>query len=223
MNPQSIKKKLLSDIAIVGRALGHAARLELLDFLLQGEQSVETLAWKSGAKISNISQHLKILRQAGLVESRREGTYIYYKAIAEAAQALRTLSDAAVQVLPAARETVHSYFSAPDDLFRRPLKEILSGVESGQILLFDVRPTDEFLQGHIRGARSVPLNKLKEKLKALPQNKEIVAYCRGPYCVLAVEAVRQLQHKGFRASRLKIGPPEWRSKKLPVATGPEAI
>lgn len=213
----SKKQELLAEFSRIAKAVASPVRLEILDYLAQGECSVEFLAEKCGQKTGNISQHLRLLLSTGLVSQRREGTFIYYRSTAAAESLVESLGRAASEVLPKVQQLARTYFQAKSELCRKEGRELLADVERGEILLIDVRPADEYAQGHIAGARSVPLKKLVTELGNLPRGKEIVAYCRGPWCVLAVEAVAVLKKNGLNASRLEDGFPQWRAKKLPVA------
>ncbi|AFM14079.1 ArsR/SmtB family transcription factor [Turneriella parva] len=212
----SIKKALFAEFSLVAKALSNPIRLEMLDYLAQMECSVEFLAQKCNQKIGNISQHLKTMSRAGLVRSRREGIFIYY-AQTEVAQTLTdALANTAVKSSPAASEIIRSYFDQKDTLSRYDAEQIITAIKNRDIVLIDVRPHDEFDAGHIEGARSIPLKELEAELTNLPKGSEIVAYCRGPYCVLSVEAVAVLERHGFKASRLSEGLPQWRQKGLPI-------
>jgi rhodanese-related sulfurtransferase len=217
MSSPPIKKQLFDEFALIGKAVSNPVRLEMLDFLAQGECTVEFLAQKCGQKIGNISQHLRLLSQTGLVTQRREGTFIHYRGTVTAEKLLECLASAAAEASPRVQEITRSYFHSKDDLFKKSNAQLLAEVKRGEILLIDVRPPDEFENGHIAGARSVPLKSLLAEIKSLPKGKEVVAYCRGPWCVLAVEAVQLLKKNGLNASRLEDGFPQWRSKKLPVS------
>ncbi len=212
------KKQLFAEFGHIAKAVSNPVRLEMLDFLAQGECTVEFLAEKCGQKIGNISQHLRLLAQTGLVTQRREGTFIHYRGTTTAERLIESLASAAAEVSPQVQEITRSYFHAKDDLFKKSNAQLLNEVKRGDVMLIDVRPSDEFANGHIAGARSLPLKDLLAEIKKLPKDKEIVAYCRGPWCVLAVEAVQLLQKNGRSASRLEDGFPQWRAKKLPIAS-----
>lgn len=213
----SKKQELLTEFSRIAKAVASPVRLEILDYLAQGECSVEFLAEKCGQKTGNISQHLRLLLAAGLVTQRREGTFIHYRSTAAAERLVESLGRTASEVSPKVQQLARTYFHAKDELCKKEHPELLADVERGEILLIDVRPADEYAQGHIAGARSVPLKKLVAELGKLPRDKEIVAYCRGPWCVLAVEAVDILRKKGYRALRMEDGFPQWRARSLPVA------
>lgn len=217
--PAPVKRQLLTAFAAIGQALGHPVRLELLDYLAQGECTVEKLAARCDQKIGNVSQHLRVLARAGLVTTRREGTFIYYSAAPAAGPLFDSLGRAAAATLPAAQAVLRSYFETPDQMVRQAARDLVTAVERREVLLLDVRPPDEFAAGHIAGAVNIPLSELQSRLKRLSKRREIVAYCRGPYCVLAVEAVRALRAAGYRASRLSEGFPQWKARRWPSAAG----
>lgn len=218
MNTPAIKKQLFEEFGLIAKAVSNPVRLEMLDYLAQGECTVEFLAQKCGQKIGNISQHLRLLAQSGLVTQRREGTFIHYRGTITAEKLIEHLASAAAEVSPKVQEITRSYFHSKDDLFKKSNSQLIADLKRGETLLIDVRPPDEFENGHIAGARSVPLKNLLAEIKSLPKDREIVAYCRGPWCVLAVEAVQLLKKNGLKASRLEDGFPQWRSKNLPIAS-----
>jgi rhodanese-related sulfurtransferase len=207
--------------ARVGKALAAAGRVELVDLLCQGERSVEALAHASGMTVTNTSQHLQVLRAAGLVEARKEGTKVIYRLAGEdVCRFFLALGELARARLAEVDQLVRSYLDG--DSFQ-PLTraELLERVERGGVLVLDVRPAVEYAAGHIPGAVSIPLDELQARLGELPANTEIVAYCRGPYCLLAANALDLLDGHGFCARRLEDGLPEWRLAGLPIATGRE--
>jgi DNA-binding transcriptional ArsR family regulator len=211
------KRGLFEAVAEVARALGSGPRLALMDLLAQGERSVEQLAGAAGLSVANASRHLQILRRAGLVTTRREGSRVHYRPagddVIELWLSLRALAAArAGGVERAARD----YLGEEVEAIGR--EELVSRLGSGEILVLDVRPRVEFAAGHIQGARSMPLDELEARLAELPEDAEVVAYCRGPYCVYAHEAVRRLRAAGRRARRLEDGWPEWRLADLPRET-----
>jgi len=217
--PQGPKQALFEHLAIVARALGHGARLELLDFLAQGERSVEELAKVSGLSVANTSKHLQQLKAAGLVQAQRDGKYIRYmlgdERVLDAVAALRAIAQAH---LGAVEDLVASYLKGRDALEPVPAADLLERVRDGLVTVLDVRPPEEFAQGHLAGALNVPLDRLQERLRDLPPDREVVAYCRGPWCVLSFEAVARLREAGFAARRLQDGLPEWRRAGLPVVS-----
>lgn len=223
MSSESPKRLLFRQFAAVAKAVAHEHRLELLEALAQGERSVETLATRAGLSVANASQHLQQMRRAGLIESRRDGKFVYYR-----------LSDAAVLDLIAALtrigerhvaevgKIVQDYFHSRDDMEPVSRSQLLARMKKGEVQLLDVRPQDEFALGHLPGAINIPLDRLKKKLSALDPDKEIVAYCRGPYCVLSFETVAILRKKGYTVRRLEDGLPEWRAAGLPVEVSQRA-
>jgi rhodanese-related sulfurtransferase/DNA-binding transcriptional ArsR family regulator len=213
------KQALFEHLAAIARALGHGARLELLDFLAQGERSVEDLARVAGLSIANTSKHLQQLKAAGLVAARRDGKHIRYtlgdERVLDAVAALRAIAQAH---LGAVEDLVASYLKGRDALEPVPAEDLLERVRDGLVTVLDVRPPEEYAQGHVAGALNVPLDRLQERLKDLPPDREVVAYCRGPWCVLSFEAVARLREAGFDARRLQDGLPEWRRAGLPVVS-----
>lgn len=217
MSSQSPKQALFAQFAAVAKTLGHAHRLELLEQLAQGERSVEVLAQRTSLSIANASQHLQHMRRAGLVTSRRDGKFVLYRladdAVLELLASLRRIAER--NVAEVAR-VVRNYFDARDALEPVSRKELMKRMRSGGVMVLDVRPEDEFALGHLPGAINVPLHALKKRLSEFDRSQEIVAYCRGPYCVLSYEAVAALRAKGFKARRLEDGLPEWRAAGFPV-------
>jgi rhodanese-related sulfurtransferase/DNA-binding transcriptional ArsR family regulator len=211
---------LFEQLAVLARALGSAARLEILDFLAQGERGVEALSHVAGLSVANTSKHLQQLKAAGLVEARRDGKHIRYRLgderVLDAIGNLRTLAEAHLDQVST---LVASYLRSRDALEPIPTSELLERARQGLVTVIDVRPPEEYAQGHIAGALSIPLNRLERRLAELPQDREIVAYCRGPWCVLSFEAVSRLRQAGITARRLAEGLPEWRRAGLPVETG----
>ncbi len=213
------KQALFEHLAVVARALGSAVRLELIDFLAQGERNVEELAKVAGLSVANTSKHLQQLKAAGLVEARRVGKHIRYRLaddrVLDAVRDLRVLAGAHLEEV---NDLVASYLKSRDALEPVPARELLERARDGLVTVIDVRPPEEFAQGHIAGALNIPLEKLKSRLEKLPRDREIVAYCRGPWCVLSFEAVARLRKAGLDARRLEDGLPEWRRAGLPVDT-----
>ncbi len=213
------KQALFEHLAVVARALGSAVRLELIDFLAQGERSVEELAKVAGVSVANTSKHLQQLKAAGLVEARRDGKHIRYRLaddrVLDVVRDLRVLAGAHLKEVD---DLVASYLQSRDALEPVPARELLKRARDGLVTVIDVRPPEEFAQGHIAGALNIPLDKLKSRLQKLPRDREIVAYCRGPWCVLSFEAVARLRKAGLDARRLEDGLPEWRRAGLPVDT-----
>jgi len=216
-SPRQVKMLLMQQFARIGKALSNPTRLEIVDLLCQGVRTVEELAQATFQSIANTSQHLQVLKQARLVESRKEGLRVYYSLADEAVcEFWRTLQKLGSLRLAEVQQVVHDYFHARDTL--QPMKpaELLEGVQSGKVIILDVRPSTEYQQGHIPGAISLPLSELEVRLWELPKDAEIVAYCRGPYCVLAPAAVEILQKHGFQARRLQEGLPDWKRAGFPI-------
>lgn len=215
----SAKLDLLAAFADIARALGNAHRLDLLEHLAQGEKSVETLAGKAGLTVANASQHLQALRRVGLVVGERRGKQVVYRIteddVLDLVAALRRVGE---RHTDAVKVVVGDYFHARDSLDAVGFATLEQMVTDGLATILDVRPPDEFADGHIPGALSIPLTELKSRLDEVPSGLEVVAYCRGPWCVLAFEAVALLRERGIPAKRLEGGLPEWRRAGLPVAT-----
>lgn len=217
-----MKKELYEQLARLGKAVASAARLELIDLLCQGPRTVEALAHEAELTVANTSQHLRILHAARLVETEKTGLYVTYRladgAVGEFFQDLRSLGEkrlAEVEVI------LRQFREAPESLEPVKKKALLGRIRSGDVILLDVRPAEEYRAAHIPGAVSVPLEELTRRLSRLPRDKEIVAYCRGPYCVLAIAAVKKLRARGFSAARLEDGIPEWRAQGFPLVAGTE--
>ena len=211
------KRQLFEHLARVGKGLAHAARLDLLEALAQGERSVDALAKTCGMPISNTSHHLLILKDCGLAASRKDGLQVFYRlADAEITATLAAIRRIAERQLAEVDRIVRENFSSRDALQPVRREELLKLARGGEAVVIDVRPAEEYAAGHIAGAVSVPLDSLPRFLKKLPKEQEIVAYCRGPYCLLAFEAVAKLRKKGYRARRLEDGFPEWKAGRLPV-------
>lgn len=211
------KQDLFAQFARVGKALGNANRLELLEYLAQGERSVESLARVSGLSIANTSQHLQQLRQAGLVSNRKEGQHVHYRLSGEdVVHLLECLRRFAETHMAEVDRLIDAYLTVKDGLEPLPANELLERARDGLVTVIDVRPPEEFAAGHVPGALNIPLSELERHLADLPTDREVVAYCRGPYCVLAYEAVDRLRKRGFQARRLQDGFPEWKGAGLPV-------
>jgi rhodanese-related sulfurtransferase len=223
MGHRPFKDRLYAEFAAIGKALANPHRLELLDLLAQGERSVEELAAEAALSVANASAHLQVLRRARLVEAERRGLNVLYRlASPEVFQLWRTLRDLGSARLAEIDRLVQTYLTdraALEAIGREELRRLLA---EGAVVVLDVRPDVEFRQGHIPGARSIPVAELDRRLAELPRDREIVAYCRGPYCVFADEAVQLLRRHGFRARRLADGLPEWRAAGLPVAVAADA-
>jgi rhodanese-related sulfurtransferase/DNA-binding transcriptional ArsR family regulator len=218
MSREGPKQVLYGQFAEVAKALGHGHRLEILELLAQGERSVEALAERAGLSLANASQHLRLMRRAGLLVSRRDGKRIRYRlsgsSVLDLVAALRRVAE---QNLAEVRDTIGGYFRERDALEPVSRKELARRLKDGLVTLLDVRPEDEFAAGHLPHAVNIPLRQLARRLRHLPKNREVVAYCRGPYCVLAFEAVALLRDRGFKVRRLEDGYPEWKAAGLPIA------
>jgi rhodanese-related sulfurtransferase/DNA-binding transcriptional ArsR family regulator len=220
MSTRNPKLALFAQFAAVAKCLAHPHRLELLEQLAQGERSVEVLADRARLSIANASQHLQQMKRVGLLVNRREGKFVYYQlvddTILDLLAALRRIAERNVAEV---ERIVRSYFNNRDSLEPISRAELLQRSRAGEVIVLDVRPEDEFALGHLPCAISVPLRNLEMRLAEFDPAQEIIAYCRGPYCVLSYEAVAVLRARGFKARRLEDGLPEWRAAGLPVATG----
>jgi len=214
------KDRIYDQLERVGKALASRRRLELLEILAQGERPVEELAAEAEMPLANASQHLQVLRRARVVETRQQGTQIFYSlADQQVFGLLQTLRQVAEARLAEIQQITRDYFGDRHDLEPIHMGELFERVRRTDIVVLDVRPPEEFESGHIAGARSVPLDELEMRLAELPSDSEIVAYCRGPYCVLAVEAVERLRRHGRSARRLDLGFPDWQAAGFPVESG----
>ena len=222
MEAREAKDRLYEVFARTARAVASPKRIELLELLAQGERSVESLAASTGMGVTNTSAHLQVLARSRLVETRRAGTRVYYRLSGDdVAGFIVALRNLARLRLPDVEQVVRDYFAARDALEPVSHGELRARAERGEVVILDVRPAEEFAAGHIPGALSVPLDELDTAIVHLPREREIVAYCRGPYCVLAPQAVERLRARGYRARRLGDGLPEWRLAGLPVAAAAE--
>jgi rhodanese-related sulfurtransferase/predicted transcriptional regulator len=220
MAPHPTKRQLFEQFAEVGKAVSSPARLELLDLLAQGEKTVELLARQVGLSVTNASNHLKALRTAGLVTARKEGQFVHYSlAHPSVADFVRALQTIALQRLASVRETVKRYLAEPEAFEPVSARELAELLRADEVVLLDVRPADEYAAGHLPGALSIPVEELESRLGELPPGKEVVAYCRGPYCVFAPQAVQILRAHGFEARRLEEGVSDWRALGLEIAVG----
>jgi ArsR family transcriptional regulator len=203
--------------AEVAKALGHGRRLEILELVAQGERSVEALAGSAGLSVANASQHLRLMRQAGVLASRRNGKHIFYRvsdpSVLDMLVALRKVAE---NNLAEVRDLIRGYFHERDALEPVSRQKLRHRLKNGLVTVLDVRPEDEFAAGHLPRAVNIPLRELTRRLRELPKSQEVVAYCRGPYCVLAFEAVALLRERGFKVRRLEDGYPEWLAAGLPV-------
>ena len=216
---RQFKDQLYEQFARIGKALSNPHRLELVELLAQGERTVEDLAAEANLPIANAAQHLQVLRAAQLVDVRRDGLYAYYRLADERVFRLwQTLRDLGELQLAEVNRLVQSFLQDRGPLQSISAAELVERMKAGDVLILDVRPELEYQSGHIPGARSIPIDELEARLTELPRDQEIIAYCRGPYCVFADEAVTLLQKHGYGARRLIDGLPDWQAHNLPVAT-----
>lgn len=219
---REFKDRLYGQLARLGKALSSPHRLEMLELLAQGERTVESLATEIGLSLANASQHLQALRQAALVESRKDGLFVYYRLadpdVFELSKVIRSVAERRLAELD---RLVHEHFGNRSDAEPVPMDELLKRARSKQVVILDTRPASEYIAGHIPGALSIPVDDLQQRLKELTRGKEFVAYCRGPYCIYADRAVEILRASGRRARRIVEGFPEWRSAEFPVSEGAE--
>ena len=211
---------LFDAFASAAQALGSGRRAEIVDVLAQGERSVEEIAGELGQSVANTSHHLRAMARAGLLTTRREGTRIFYALASERVGELwAAVRDVAAEHVAGLEKLAAAYLGDRDGIEVVNRDELARRLKRGEVLVLDVRPAAEYAAGHIAGARSLPVAELRRRLRSLPKDAEVVAYCRGPYCVYADDAVRELTRKGFRARRLVDGFPEWKRARLPVAVG----
>jgi rhodanese-related sulfurtransferase len=220
---REFKDQLFEQFARIGKSLSNGRRLEILELLAQRTQTVEDLARETGLSIANTSQHLQVLRGANLVTVKRDGLYARYSLassdVVQLCIAMRRLGE---RQLSDVHRLVETYLSARTTLEPISCQDLQRKLKEKSVLVLDVRPREEFEEGHIAGARSVPLSELKARLREISRKREIVAYCRGPYCVFADEAVAFLSSKGYKAARLEEGFPEWKGQRLAVEIGPDS-
>ena len=222
LSNRRFKDAIYEQFARIGKALSSPRRLELLDLLCQGARTVEVLAGEAGLSIANTSQHLQILRAARLVEADKEGQFVTYRTadevVCEFFRMFRVLSESRLAEI---EQIVRQFCEGREGMEPVDRETLLTQVHKGEVVVLDVRPPEEFRAGHIPGAISVPLEELERRLSDLPKDREIAAYCRGPYCVLAMEAVELLRSKGFQAVRLDEGIQDWRSRGFHISAGEE--
>ena len=219
MSDRAAKNALYDAFAEVAKALAGGRRAEIVDVLAQGERSVEQLSAEIGQSIANPSHHLRAMARAGVLRTRRDGTRIVYMLASErVADVWAALRDIAEDHVAGITELAYAYVGDRSALEAVTRRELHARLAAGDVVVLDARPTAEFEAGHILGARSAPVGELR-RLRSLPKDIEIVAYCRGPYCVYADDAVRQLRRRGFSATRLEDGYPEWKRAGLPTAAG----
>jgi len=218
MSTPNPKRAIFESLARVGTALSSATRLEFLELLAQGERSVDELATLTATSVANTSQHLQKLRQAGLIVGRKQGQYVYYRLAGDVVVGLlAALGSVGEAYVAEVERIVRLYLHEKDSLEPVPAKELLERARKGLVTVLDVRPPEEFAAGHLPGAVNIPVNELEKRLGELPKRKEVVAYCRGPYCLMSYDAVQLLRKKGLKARRLQNGLPEWRLAGLPVS------
>ncbi|MBF0152371.1 MAG: metalloregulator ArsR/SmtB family transcription factor [Magnetococcales bacterium] len=217
MSSDFFKQELFDHLARIGKAVGQGHRLALLEYLAQGERTVESLAQLAGLSVANTSKHLQQLRHAGLVTARKKGLYVHYAlgdpAVVTLLQVIRGIAERRLEEVEA---LVKNYLLTRDGMEPVPRGELLERMRAGTVTVLDVRPPEEYAAGHLPKAFNIPLRELERRLHELPQEREVVAYCRGAYCVLSFEAVARLREKGFNARRMEEGFPEWRQADLPV-------
>src|SRR4029450_7006897 len=220
MSRSSPKLTLFTQFAAVAKSLAHAHRLEILEQLAQGERSVEVVAQRTGLSVANTSQHLQQMRRAGIVGALREGKFIFYgladEAVLDLMSGLRRIAERNIAEV---ERVIRSYFNDRDSMEPVSREELLEKSRAGVVTVLDVRPADEFALGHLPGAVNIPLRELEARLAELDDAQEIVAYCRGPYCVLSYEAVAALRARGFNVRRLEDGLPAWRAARVAMRDG----
>ena len=217
MAHREFKDRLFGQFARIGKALSSPRRLEIVDLLAQGERTVEEIAKETSMSVASASQHLQMLKAARMVETRREGLYMHYRLADEDVfrtwQAVRALAESRLSEVDV---VVEAYLTDRDALEAVDSSDLLERLRDGSVVVLDVRPEEEYRAGHISGALSVPVDALEAALKILPRDREVIAYCRGPYCVFSDEAVAFLRARGYRARRLRQGLPDWRAAGMPV-------
>jgi rhodanese-related sulfurtransferase/DNA-binding transcriptional ArsR family regulator len=217
---REFKDRLYAQFARIGKAVGSPHRIEMLELLAQGERTVDSLATEIGLSLANASQHLQALRQAALVDSRKDGLFVYYRladpAVFDVCEAIRSVAERRLADL---ERLLHEHFGDRTQPEPVGMRDLLERARSSDVLILDARPANEYLAGHIAGAISVPIDDLQDRLRSLPTDKEYVAYCRGPYCVYADRAVELLRKSRRRARRLTEGFPEWRAAGFPIEQG----
>jgi rhodanese-related sulfurtransferase/DNA-binding transcriptional ArsR family regulator len=224
-NPKRVfKDQVYEQLGRIGKAVASPQRLELLDLLSQGPRTVENVAQEAHLTVANTSRHLQILRAARLIDAEKDGVFVRYRVADEAvADFFRSLRVLAASRLAELDQMTRHFFKNRDTLEPVDRKTLLTRARKGLVTVLDVRPAEEYRSGHIAGAISLPLHELQDRLAELPRDQDIVAYCRGPYCVLAAQAVELLREHGFRGVRLEDGVADWRAHGLPVAVGDNAF
>lgn len=221
MDGREFKDAIFEQFARVAAAFASPKRVEIVDLLAQGERTVESIAAATGMAVANTSRHLQVLRNAGMVASRRDGLYVVYRVADDSVVAgyrgLRTLAESRVIEV---RRLAEAFFSQVDDADPVGARDLIARVKAGEVVVVDVRPRLEFEAGHLPGAISIPLEDLSQRISEFSPDRAIVAYCRGPYCVLAAEAVATMRAAGLQAQRLVAGPPDWHATGVRLAVGP---
>jgi rhodanese-related sulfurtransferase/DNA-binding transcriptional ArsR family regulator len=211
------KARLYESIGRVALALGSSARLQMLEFVAQGERSVDVLATMTGLSIANTSKHLQTLRQAGLVTARKEGLRVHYSIAGnDVAVLVSALREVAEHRVADVEQVLRVWLANRDEMEAVPATEVLDRAKKGLVVVLDVRPPEEFAAGHLPGAINIPIHELEKRLRELPKRQEVIAYCRGPYCLMSYDAVSLLRKKGRKARRLEAGLPEWRAAGFPI-------
>lgn len=217
MEKRDFKDKVFNELARVGTALGNPKRLEIIDLLAQGGRSVEKIAFETGMSVANASKHLQVLKAGRLVEVKREGNFIVYNLASEKVTEIwHLLRDFGTERIAEIEKVIRDFREGKEKLESVTIDELIDRINLEEVLLLDVRPVSEYNFGHISQALSIPIDQLAERLKELPENKEIITYCRGPFCVFADEATELLLKNNFKAKRLTEGFPDWKLKGLPV-------
>lgn len=217
MKKRTFKNKIYSELAKIVKALSNPHRLEILELLAQGRFSVEEIAGQTDLTVANASQHLQVMKRVQLVETEREGNYVYYRlADQNVYKAWKALRDLGIERMAEIERVMRSFRESRSSMETLTSTELIQKIEQGEVMVLDVRPKAEYEEGHIAGALNVPVEELEERIENLPDDREIVAYCRGPFCVFADDAVKMLNEKGFNAKRLDEGFPEWMLDELPV-------
>jgi rhodanese-related sulfurtransferase len=217
MNKRQFKDKVYSELARVTKSLSNPHRLEIVELLAQGQFSVEEIAEQTNLPVANASQHLQVLKLAQMVEINRQGNFIFYRLSNDNVfKAWRALRELGVERISSVERVVKEFRKTKFDFETVTIDELIDKIDSGKVTILDVRPESEYKQGHIANAVSIPINELSKRLKELPKRNQIVAYCRGPFCVYADEAVALLTREGYNATRLEEGFPDWKMKDLPV-------
>ncbi len=214
------KGLVYEQLARIGKSVSSPQRLELLDLLCQGPRTVESLSKEAELSVANTSRHLQVLRESRLVEGRKEGKFVYYSlADAEVCDFFLSLRSLAETRLAELREVSQRFLSGREGMAPVVREELFSRIRGGEVTVLDVRPEEEYQAGHIAGAISIPLKELEERLAEIPNDRDVVAYCRGPYCVLAIKAAERLVERGFQATRLELGVPDWSARGFEVERG----